>query len=159
MLKLLVRYLPALAGLSVLGLSVSPSLALVTRNTAVLVNSGSTNTIGYRIYLSPSGEASYVDGNGQKTGTVPERIVKKFFQQIQVDMPLSQLPVKQPCIKSTSFGTETFVSFNGEQSPDVSCPGNRKAEKLFTDASEIVQFLHVTNVPRSQGQELPPQVF
>lgn len=150
-----------LAGVSILVpiVSSNPTLALVTSNTAVITNTGSTNTIGYRIYVSPSGQVSYVDGNGRSTGTISARLAKKLFQDLRHDNPLSSLPTQQPCRKSTSFGTSTFVALGGERSPDLSCPGNNQAKQLLSDVSAIVKALNVSNIPRSQGHELPPQNF
>jgi hypothetical protein len=134
------------------------SEAVVPGNTAVIINSGSTNMIGYRIYITPSGELSYVAGNGQGQGKLSSGLKRRFFRDLAAAMPLSQLPVSS-CIKSISFGTSTVVQLGGERSPDLSCPGNAQAEALSHDLTAIAQFLHVTNVPRSEGQELPPQNF
>ncbi|WP_157374099.1 hypothetical protein [Nostoc sp. PCC 7107] len=45
---------------------------MVPNNVAVVINSGSINTIGYRIYVSPTGEANYVNGKGK----LPEKFTK-----------------------------------------------------------------------------------
>ncbi|MBD2441408.1 hypothetical protein [Nostoc sp. FACHB-110] len=149
----------ALTGISLLA-SLSPSaIALVPNNVAVIVNSGSTNTIGYRIYVSPTGETNYVDGKGSGNGKLPEKLVKRFFNDIKVAEPLSKLPTKPSCVKSTSFGTTTNVSLGGEQSPDLSCPGNSKARRLENDVIAIAKTLNVVNVPTSQGKPLPPINF
>jgi hypothetical protein len=149
----------ALVGISVLAFLATPAEALVIRNTAVITNTGSTNTIGYRIYLLPSGQATYVDGKGQRKGTISEQLTKKFFRDINAAQSLSELPVKKSCVKPVSFGTSTFLALDGQRSPDLSCYGNQKAHTLFKDINLIAQKFHVKNVPRSQGQELPPQNF
>ncbi|WP_375502888.1 hypothetical protein [uncultured Nostoc sp.] len=43
---------------------INPGFGYAYRDFAIVVNSGSTTTIGYRIYLSPSGEVNYVNGKG-----------------------------------------------------------------------------------------------
>lgn len=133
--------------------------AMVTRTTAAILNSGSTNTIGYRVYVAPSGAVNYVDGNGQKQGTLSPRLKNKFFKDLKAAMPLSNLAVAKSCMKSTSFGTSTVVVLGGERSPDLSCPGNKQAQALANDIMAITKLLHISNLPRSQGQELPPQNF
>ncbi|MBH8575171.1 hypothetical protein I8752_19555 [Nostocaceae cyanobacterium CENA369] len=153
------KSLMGLAGISFLLGAAQSAIALVPNNVAVIANSGSTNTIGYRIYVSPTGEANYVDGKGSGQGKLPEKLIKKFFHNLKVAEPLSSLPVKQGCVKSTSFGTTTTISLGGQQSQDISCPGNQKAQKLDTDIIAIAKILKVVNVPKNQGKPLPPQNF
>lgn len=148
----------AAALVTLLIVSTNPSKAMVPSTTAVIINSGSTNLIGYRIYIAPSGELSYVAGNGQGQGKLSSGLKQRFFRDLAAAMPLSQLPVSS-CIKSISFGTSTVVQLGGERSPDLSCPGNGQSEALSHDLTAIVQSLHIANVPRSEGQELPPQNF
>jgi hypothetical protein len=136
-----------------------PSAALVPTTTAVITNSGSTNTIGYRAFVAPSGIVNYDTGKGPGQGRLPTSLTAKFFRDIKAAMPLAQLPVKRGCIKSVSFGASTFVVLGVERSPDVSCPGNAKAQTLESDVNLIVKALSVGNVPWSQGKELPPQNF
>ncbi len=147
------------ASLSLLVFCPQPLMALVPNNVGVILNSGSTNTIGYRIYVSPTGEVNYVDGKGSGTGKLSKNLTKKFFNDLNVAAPLSSLPIKQPCIKSTSFGTVTTVSLGSQQSPDISCPGNAKAKTLDNDVTAIAKALKVVNVPKSKGTPLPPQNF
>ncbi|MDF5738556.1 MULTISPECIES: hypothetical protein [unclassified Nostoc] len=149
-----------LTGVSFLLCSSQLAMALVPNNVAIIVNSGSTNTIGYRIYVSPSGEVNYVDGKGSNQGKLSEKLTKNFFRDLKVAEPLSNLPGKQSCVKSVSFGTITTIRFAGEDSQDISCPGNNaKAQRLDNDVIAIAKALNVVNVPRSQGKPLPPQNF
>ena len=156
------KSLLALASCSTLALpifSAQSTFALVPSNTVVISNSGSTNAIGYRIYLSPSGQAAYVDGKRQGRGKISPIVIKQFFGDLRAAEPLSQLPIKLPCLKPASFGTSTSIRLGAQQSGDLSCPGNDKAKSLFKDVNLIKRTLHVTNVPRSEGKELPPQNF
>ena len=155
------KSLLALASCSMLALPIfsQKTFALVPSNTVVIANSGSTNTVGYRIYVSPSGQVTYVDGKRQGRGKLSPVITKQFFSDLRAAEPLSQLPMRRPCLKPASFGTSTTVRLGAQQSADLSCPGNDKAELLFKDVNVIRRILHVTNVPRSEGKELPPQNF
>ena len=152
------KSLLGLAGVSFLLCSSQLAMALVPNNVAIILNSGSTNTIGYRIYVSPSGEVNYVDGKGSNQGKLSEKLTKKFFRDLKVAEPLSNLP-KQSCIKSVSFGTTTTIRLAGEESPDISCPGNAKIQRLDNDVIAIAKALNVVNIPKSQGKPLPPQNF
>ncbi len=159
MKKFVSKSLLALAGLSLLAVSSMPAEAMVPINTAVIINSGSTNTIGYRIYVAPTGQVTYVDGKGSGSGTISAALTTHFFNDIKAAQPLSQLSDSQPCMKSVSFGTSTYLALGGQRSPDLSCSDNQKGKVLLNDVQEIAQKLHVTNVPRSQGHQLPPINF
>ncbi len=153
------KSLLGLAGMSLLVFSSQSTMALVASNTAVILNSGSTNTIGYRISVSPSGFASYVDGNGFSQGQLSKKLTTRFFRHLTHPEPLSDLPV-EPCVKSASFGTTTTVSLGGEQSPDLSCPSNNdQVQDLEEDVTAIVTALNVVNVYSSEGTPLPPVNF
>ncbi|MEH1933825.1 MAG: hypothetical protein V7L14_08860 [Nostoc sp.] len=157
--RLFSKSLLGLAGISFLLCSSQLAMALVPYNVAIILNSGSTNTIGFRIYVSPSGEVHYVDGRGSNQGKLSEKLTEKFFRDLKVAEPLSNLSIKQSCVKSVSFGTTTTIRLAGEQSQDISCPGNAKAERLENDVIAIAKALNVVNVPKSQGKPLPPQNF
>ncbi len=156
--KIISKSLFTLAGLSVLALGSAPSQALVPTTTAVILNSGSTNTIGYRIYVTSSGQVSYVDGKGRGNGIISKRLATRFFTDIKAAKPLSHLPVSH-CRKSVSFSTSVYLSYDGQQTPDLSCSGNSAAHKLFNEISTIAKKFQISNVPKSQGQPLPPQNF
>lgn len=153
------KSLLGLAGASLLFFSSQSTMALVTSDTAVILNSGSTNAIGYRIYISPSGEAHYFDGNGSGQGQLSKRLTKRFFRHLETAEPLSNLSV-QSCAKSVSFGTTTTVSLGGERSPDISCPSeDDQVQDLDEDVTAIAKALNVVNVPNSEGKPLPPRNF
>ncbi|MEH2360066.1 hypothetical protein [Nostoc sp.] len=156
--RLFSKSLLGLAGVSFLLCSSQLAMALVPNNVAIILNSGSTNTIGYRIYVSPSGEVNYVDGKGSNQGKLSQKLTKNFFRDLKIAEPLSNLP-KQSCVKSVSFGTTTTIRLADQQSPDISCPGNIQAQSLDNDVIAIAKALNVVNVPKSQGKPLPPQNF
>ncbi|MEH1784973.1 hypothetical protein [Nostoc sp.] len=153
------KKLLGLAGVSFVLCSSQLAMALVPNNVAIIVNSGSTNTIGYRIYVSPTGEVNYVDGKGSNRGKLSKKLTREFFRDVKIAEPLSNLSVKQGCAKSVSFGTTTTIKLADQQSQDISCPGNDKARRLDNDVIAIAKALNVVNVPKSQGKPLPPQNF
>jgi hypothetical protein len=144
-----------LTSLAVLGLVMSEPVNAQNQEpisdsqpTAVIDNSGSTNFFGYHINVSPSGDATYVNGTEQGTGQISTSLAAKFFSDISSAMPLSQLAF-QPCFKSASFGTTTYVEFQHQTSPDISCPSkDSRVQALYDDAAEIAQALNVQLRPR-----------
>ena len=105
------------------------SLLLVPNNEAVIVNSGSTNTIGDRIYLTSAGKVSHVDASRPSQGTLPANLTRQLFSNINAAMLLSDLPDRQRCVKPVSWGTSTTVQLGAQRSPDLSCPGNTEARE------------------------------
>lgn len=124
----------------------------VPKNAAVILNSGSTNTEGYRIVLTSSGQAEYVEGSTRSKVSVPSALTDKFFADLQRAMPLSHLRILA-CMKSASFGTETYVWWRGQRSPDISCPGDQTAMALNGDVTSITGALHVSNA--AGGHTIP----
>ncbi|HLJ82569.1 MAG TPA: hypothetical protein VKT51_00165 [Candidatus Eremiobacteraceae bacterium] len=91
----------------------------VPRGAAVILNTGSTNALGYRIVLQRSGAAEYVHGDKRATANVPEAITTKFFTDMQA-LPLRSYPMIH-CMKSVSFGTSLYVWWKGARSQDLTC--------------------------------------
>lgn len=119
--------------------------------TIAIVNSGSTNTAGFRIEVKPSGEAEYTSQprrigflrgeeprNVQKT--IPKGLADRLYRDVKAARPLSALP-PQHCVKSVSFGTRLTIEEGDDSSPDLSCGdgGNEKLKALIADANEIVR--------------------
>src|SRR5579864_500568 len=127
----------------------------VPKDAAVILNTGSTNTTGYRIVVQQSGKAEFVDGSTRATGQIPLPLAAKFFRDLSDAMPLSTLPREQ-CMKSASFGTSLFVWWRGQRSPDLSCPGDAKAQALGSDAAAVAQALHVSSGLRSRAVPMLP---
>jgi hypothetical protein len=115
----------------------------VPKDAAVILNTGSTNTTGYRIVVESSGRAQYVQGSTRGTARISSTIAATFFADLEKAMPLSHLRV-EPCMKSASFGSMTFVWWHGQRSPDISCPGDGAAAALFEDAGTIAGALHLS---------------
>ncbi|MEH2162851.1 MAG: hypothetical protein V7K38_17940 [Nostoc sp.] len=139
--RLFSKSLLGLAGVSFLLCLSQSAMALVPNNVAIIVNSGSTNTIGYRIYVSPTGEVHYVDGKGSNQGKLSHKLTEKFLGDVKIAEPLSNLPVKLGCAKSVSFGTTTTIKLAEQQSKDISCPGNGKAQQLDTALTAAMRYI------------------
>jgi len=136
-----------------------PAGGMVMTTTVQIVNSGSTNSIGYRVLIGSGGEASFVSGDGSGHATLPSDLFGRLQQDISSAKPLSGLPAASSCMKSVSFGTSTFVALGGDHSPDLTCPANDAAKNLKSDVDAVIIFLNVRNVARGAGRELPPQNF
>jgi hypothetical protein len=108
--------------------------------TAVIVNSGSTNTRAYRIVVQPSGQAEY-SGAKTQTSQLPADLAKRFYADLEAARPLGSL-AKPHCMKSASFGTVTKVQYQGEETPDLSCGdgGDAKLGALVKDVGEIGKY-------------------
>jgi len=151
----------ALMSLPVLTLTlllVPPSQAMIPINEAVVINSGSTNTIGYRIYVAPTGDVRAIDGRGSRQDKLPNRLKQRFFHDLKLAIPGSLQQTKR-CGQSTSSRTSTIVVLGAQRSADLSCADSAKEKALVQDINNITRLLHVSNVRRGQGQELPTQNF
>jgi len=137
---------PAVA-LANVGFSKTPAYLPVSPGAAVILNSGSTNTTGYRIVVQPNGSAEFVAASARSRDRVPAALAKKFFEDLRAAGPLAALP-PAACMKSASFGTEVFVYWNHSRSPDVSCPSNAAGQVILKDALGIAAALHVGTGPR-----------
>ncbi|MBN3959755.1 hypothetical protein [Nostoc sp. NMS8] len=112
------------------------------KQTAVIINSGSTNTCKYRIRVLPSGKATYTVCNRKGVGEIKVNTATKFFNDISAANSLSKLPYK-PCVKPVSFGTSTQVRYQGQKSQDISCPSNDpRVTNLYDDTKSIQEELN-----------------
>ena len=136
--------------------SPSPQRGMVMTTTIVIANTGSTNTIGWRILIGANGDASYVSGDGASSATLPADLFAKLNRDIEAAKPLGQLPRVVSCMKSTSFGAATYLTIGGDRSPDLECAGNDSERALKADVDAVVAFLKLRNTPKSEGKELPP---
>jgi len=127
-----------------------PKGTAVAASAAVIINSGSTNTAPYKIVVTPDGTARIqMQAVDTVTKTLSEATVKSFFSDIRAAMPLDAINM-QPCMKSASFGTSTFVRFEAKQTPDLQCASGSAAERLSADVEKITAELGV-NALRSFG--------
>jgi hypothetical protein len=110
--------------------------------TAVIVDSGSTNTAGFKIVVEKSGKAVYTES--ARTAAIHRKIsadlVRRLFADLEAGKPLADLP-HRPCMKSASFGTTMTIEFSGQTTPDLSCRSgaDAKLQALIDDADQIVK--------------------
>lgn len=122
-----------------------PPYLPVPSGAAVIMNTGSTNTPGYRIVVQPDGSAEYVADTGRATASISQALAQQFFADLKAAGPLGDLE-SMPCMKSVSFGTSLFVWWKeGGRSPDLSCPAGPHGGVLAADAAKIAQELHVSS--------------
>lgn len=126
---------------------------------AVIVNSGSTNTVAYRITVDRSGDAvctitSHTSGqDGGRPQTIrrklPLDLTQKLFSDLETAKPLARLPAAR-CLKSASFGTRVSLVFEGEETPDLSCPNqqNSRAGALRRDTDQVIDIFHLNTGKR-----------
>jgi hypothetical protein len=134
----------------------SPVLSLA----AVIENSGSTNTSGWRLTVYRSGSAEWTVSQrrnsplcGKNKGTLSPELTRRFFRDLSSLMPLSKLPAGH-CAKSASFGTAMRATFQGATSPDLTCPAGGETDQLLKDVGEIETALGIaTQVGAPSGCE------
>jgi hypothetical protein len=137
------------------------SIAAAQTQQAVIEHTGSTNTPGMKVVVSPGGAAEIrVRGEDNKTIDLNPAACDRLFEDLKAFSPLSALPATH-CVKSVSFGTSLYVEYNGERSPDLSCPPppGSKVAQLQKDVSEIMQQVHVkpSQGSRFRLQPIPPK--
>lgn len=137
----------------------APIAGMVPTDAIVITDTGSTNTLGYRIVIGRDGGASYQSGEGPGSARLPGSIFGKLKYDVVMAQPLSHVKASPNCMKPASFGDSTFIALGDEKSEDLSCPASAKGEALKDDVEAVAQFLHVSNVPRGQGHQLPPQNY
>lgn len=126
------------------------SAPLPAADSAVIVNSGSTNTAGFRITVAASGDAEYSvtqrkagPNLGEKPAAtqkhLPDTLAKRLYSDLEAAKPLASLPHPH-CMKSASFGTRLTIEFADSETPDLSCGDgdNAQLRALIQDAQEIV---------------------
>jgi len=126
-------------------LAIAGCVAGASIDSAVIVNSGSTNAVGYKISVSSDGKASATlqnrDGSSagsEKAFTVPKATAARFFADLAAARGSNAATV--PCMKSASFGSTTHITWQGWVSPDLDCPPKGSAgEALVKDVDEIRQ--------------------
>jgi len=129
--------------------SIAQSFPSVQYNQATIVNSGSTNTAGFRIAVRRSGAAEYItvprganarNEEPQKTGReIPKDLASRLFADLEAARPLPGLPAPH-CMKSKSFSSRLTIEFGGESTPDLSCGdgGNEHLRAIIQDVNEMV---------------------
>jgi len=124
--------------------------------TAVILNSGSTNSHGYKITVATDGTGTAVLANrdGSAAGPVKSfhiasQIAARFFADLAAARK-SKTPAAG-CMKSASFGSFTHVTWDGWQSPDLDCPpGDASIGALVTDVERIREASGIPAFPLRQ---------
>jgi hypothetical protein len=117
----------------------SPLRVPVEPTEVLIVNSGSTNTLGFSLTLLKDGTATVEQGNARHEKHLPDELVTRFFADLVAAGPLDMLP-PSPCAKSASFGTTTRIFYRGKASPDISCPSpDRSLQNLATDVKSLLE--------------------
>jgi hypothetical protein len=126
------------------GLAIATLVAATSPDSAVIVNSGSTNTYGYSIQVSSDGKATVTRQNRgiasstAKPFTVSAETTARFFSDLAAARKGNAVTV--PCMKSASFGTSEHIKWQGWVSPDLTCPPKDSlGEALVKDVDEIRQ--------------------
>jgi hypothetical protein len=121
-----------------------PSTAIVAG--ADIVNSGSTNTVGYMIHVNRSGSVvvDLQNGGPPRKTTVPPELAGRFFAALEAAEPLGSAPIGK-CMKSASFGYSLRVRYGGEITPDLTCPASDPERTLASLTSEIERAANVAN--------------
>ncbi len=139
-----------------------PPYLPVPKDAAVIMQTGSTNTTGYRIVVTHAGTAEFIAASGRATGTIATRLATKLFADLAAASPLDQIR-SQACMKSASFGTSLFVYWNHARSPDLSCLLSARGSALVDDVSAVAAQLHLNGtrgvmrplLPGEQHRPLP----
>lgn len=127
------RFVP---GTIVLALAATVSLGAAL-SPASIVNSGSTNTLGFTIRVTPDGGATLTMQQATKSFHVAAATLKKFFADLSVARRLTTSPASG-CMKSASFGSATRIAWQGWTSPDLECPApNAEISALTGDVHAI----------------------
>ena len=122
----------------------------------VITNTGSTNTVGMSVTIPEKGHTAMAESGDTKVKmSVTSELHKQFMKDVEAAMPLDQLQVRH-CAKSVSFGTSTFVTYQGLRSPDLSCRGqdDPKVLALQKDVDAIMAQAHTKMPPMSPRRML-----
>lgn len=123
----MLRHVGAVAALVALVVP-AVSAASAQRDGAVIVDSGSTNTSGYRIEVWSDGNATIVLQNRGVTRSAPKpftiapAVAAQFFASLKAARTANVSTL--PCMKSASFGTTTRITWHDWTSPDLDCPSD-----------------------------------
>ena len=117
---------------------------------ALIVNSGSTNSAGYRLRVYADGTTALQQGDAAIRKRVAFALVKRFFADLRAAGALDELP-PAACMKSASFGSSTHIAYRGKMSPDLACPSTAPAARaLAVDADALAAAAGVTMLLRPQ---------
>lgn len=124
--------------------------------TAVIKNTGSTNTFGYKITATATkgtyqissvsnGGKDISNESGMPSGVQP--LVAHLFTDLNAAMPLTSLPVRYG-MRSASFGTRTTITYKGQTSPDLTFASDPRTAALKADIDALTKTLGIGNAPK-----------
>jgi hypothetical protein len=136
---------------------VGTCMAAAPPDSAVIVNSGSTNSYGYTIQISSDGKGTVTLQNrggaaahAAKPFTAPAATVARFFADLSAARKGNATTA--PCMKSASFGTSTHITWQGWTSPDLGCPpSGALGDALVRDVDAIRQAAGISAFPLRQA--------
>ncbi len=145
-----------------LGCTALALVAAMPPDSATIVDSGSTNTSGYRIVVRSDGSAAASllqtppQSSTSKPVTIPKTIVARFFADLAAARKGNATTV--PCMKSASFGTTLRVTWQGWVSPDLSCPPkDALGTALIGDVQAIREASGISVGLHRGSAEVPPR--
>ncbi len=122
-----------------------------------IINSGSTNTAGYVIELRrdglvrwnvasrfrPSLSTTPSSTTTQNNIQLSSVRTNSIYEAVKEASPFNQYaPVF--CAKSVSFGTTLHITYNGQQTPDLTCPiKDQRLVSLSKYIHELIADLHI----------------
>jgi len=135
-----------------------------TRDSAVIVDSGSTNTAGYKIEVWSDGTGTVALQAWRGAAAAPPKkfamaagVTTRFFADLKAARAAKV--AGSPCMKSASFGTTTHVSWHEWKSPDLDCPSeNPLLSAVIKDVNAIRAASGIGTLPgsrRGAGSEGP----
>jgi len=121
------------------------------RGDALIRNSGSTNGAGYTVVIRSdfTADVSVAGTSERKKIGAPQG--RWLFAKLREAMPLEGLGAGR-CMKSTSFGSSTTVSYDGSTTPDLSCGGDAAVRELSRTIGVIAAQLRIEPSRRRFGQ-------
>jgi hypothetical protein len=116
---------------------------------ATIIQSGSTNTVGYNLVIHNDGSAAAIPRGSTHPlvtrreyppGTIDTKKLQRLLREIS---DVSRIPIGV-CMKSASFGTTTKISYAGKMSGDLQCirqgaSGNDEA--LLQSSEDLAAFV------------------
>ncbi len=118
------------------------SFAAVPATMALIVSAGTPTVSGYRILVAPDGQVAYQTSSGTGSEQVPAMLARNLFGDLSSSLPLASLPAGS--CTATSAHAALTVSFSGQQTPDLACPGGGAAQAIAEDVEKIVEVLGIT---------------
>jgi hypothetical protein len=125
-------------------LAIATCMAAAPLDSAVIIDSGSTNSYGYTIHISSDGAASVTMTNrgsapasSPKPFTVPQSVTSRFFTDLAAARKGNAATVA--CMKSASFGTTLHITWQGWTSPDLSCPAKDQLGQALVNGVDAIR--------------------